>query len=126
MAKQKYIWLKMSREWGGFAIGDVVRFGESKGVERAEKGFGIQVPEPEESKKARIDAAKQVAKSEADAAKVKAAEEEKAKADDEAEVAKVKAAAEEKAKADKVETAVNTPDKEKAVGNSAARSKSKK
>lgn len=124
MAKQKYIWLKMSREWGGFAIGDVVRFGESKGVERAEKGFGVQVPEPPEEKRKRLAAAKEAEKAEAEAAEAKTAEAEKAKAD--AEAATAKAAAAEKAKADKVETADNTPAKENAVGNSAAKSKSKK
>lgn len=99
---QKYIWLKMTKEWGGFAIGEIVRFGESKGVERAEKGFGIQVAEPAESKKARADAAKRAAKDEA------------------------KAAVEEKAKADKVETADIAPEKETAEGNSVAKAKSKK
>lgn len=105
MAKKKYIWLSMTREWGGFAVGEVVRFGESKGVEREEQGFGVQVPEPEESKRKRADEAKQLAKAEADAKAT---------------------AADEKANADKVETADSTPVKENAVGRSASKSKSKK
>lgn len=40
----KYIYVKLIKEWGGFQIGDVVRFGWSKGIGRIEKKEGIQVP----------------------------------------------------------------------------------
>ncbi len=97
MAKQNYIWVKMTKEWGGFGVDEVVRFGESKGVERIDKGFGVKVPEPASSKKA---AAADKAKAAKDA---KAAEKAKAEADEKAaEEAKAAEAAAvgEKAKAD--------------------------
>lgn len=43
MAK-KYIYLKMTKEWGGFRIGEIVRFGFNKGQGRMEKGEGVEVP----------------------------------------------------------------------------------
>lgn len=53
----EFIYLKMVKEWGGFKVGDVVRFGHSKGVGRIERGEGIEVPkqpavnDPEKAKK---------------------------------------------------------------------------
>lgn len=53
----KDIYLKMTKEWGGFKVGEVVRFGYTKGVGRIENGEGIKVPkqqavnEPEPKKK---------------------------------------------------------------------------
>jgi hypothetical protein len=41
MAK-KYIYLEMTKEWGGFAVGDVVRFGLTKGLGRIDKGEGVE------------------------------------------------------------------------------------
>ena len=43
MAK-KYIYVKMTKEWGGFGVGDVVRFGYNKGESRIREGYGIEVP----------------------------------------------------------------------------------
>jgi len=40
---EKIIYLKMTKPWGGFNVGDVVRFGENKGRGRIEKGEGIEV-----------------------------------------------------------------------------------
>lgn len=98
MAQTKYIWVEMTKEWGGFAVGQVVRFGESKGVERIGAGFGKKVPEPAESKRATADAKKEAKEAEAKAAAEKAEAEVKAAA--EAKAAEAQAAAE-KAKADK-------------------------
>lgn len=88
---QKYIWLKMTKEWGGFGIDEIVRFGESKGVERISAGFGVEVAEPQESKKAATAAKAKAAKAKAakDTAAAKIAEEAKI-----AEQARVAAAAE--------------------------------
>lgn len=43
MAKE-FIYVKLTKEWGGFAIGDVVRFGANKGQSRIDLGFGVEVP----------------------------------------------------------------------------------
>ena len=40
----KYIYVKLTKEWGGFRVGDVVRFGWNKGMGRIEKKEGVQVP----------------------------------------------------------------------------------
>lgn len=40
----KFIYVKLTKEWGGFAVGDVVRFGLNKGQARIDKGEGIEVP----------------------------------------------------------------------------------
>ena len=40
----KYIYVKLTKEWGGFQIGDVVRFGWNKGMGRIDKKEGVQVP----------------------------------------------------------------------------------
>lgn len=40
---EKYIYVKLIKEWGGFQIGDVVRFGINKGQGRIDKGEGIKV-----------------------------------------------------------------------------------
>ena len=42
MSKQ-YVYVKLTKEWGGFKIGDVVRFGYTKGIARIEKGEGVAV-----------------------------------------------------------------------------------
>ena len=39
----KYIYVKMTKEWGGFAVGDVVRFGYTKGERKIAEGFGVEV-----------------------------------------------------------------------------------
>jgi hypothetical protein len=39
----KYIYVKLIKEWGGFRVGDVVRFGWNKGMGRIEKKEGIEV-----------------------------------------------------------------------------------
>ena len=41
---EKYIYIKMVKEWGGFPVGAVVRFGYSKGQGRIEAGEGVEVP----------------------------------------------------------------------------------
>ena len=41
---EKYIYVKMCKEWGGFGIGDVVRFGINKGQGRIDAGQGVEVP----------------------------------------------------------------------------------
>jgi hypothetical protein len=41
---QKDIYLKMTKEWGGFRVGDVVRFGYSKAQGRIANGEGVEVP----------------------------------------------------------------------------------
>lgn len=41
---EQYIYLKMIKPWGGFNIGDIVRFGLNKGLDRIDKGEGIKVP----------------------------------------------------------------------------------
>jgi hypothetical protein len=41
---QEYVYLKMVKPWGGFNVGDIVRFGWNKGQARIEKGEGIEVP----------------------------------------------------------------------------------
>ena len=41
MAKDIYV--QLTKEWGGFAVGDVVRFGYSKGMRRIEAGGGVKV-----------------------------------------------------------------------------------
>lgn len=44
--KKTYIWLKMTKDWGGFEIGEIVRFGTSKGEGRIANGEGVQVKPP--------------------------------------------------------------------------------
>ena len=41
MAKDIYV--QLTKEWGGFKVGDVVRFGYNKGISRIDAGFGVQV-----------------------------------------------------------------------------------
>jgi hypothetical protein len=43
MFKSKYIYVKLTAKWGGFQVGDVIRFGRSKGLVRIEAGDGIEV-----------------------------------------------------------------------------------
>ena len=40
----EYIYVKLIKEWGGFSIGDVVRFGGTKGQDRIANGEGVEVP----------------------------------------------------------------------------------
>ena len=40
---EQYMYLKMTKEWGESKVGDVVRFGFSKGLERIAAGEGIRV-----------------------------------------------------------------------------------
>lgn len=45
MGEQEFIWVKLTQEWGGFQIGDVVRFGKNKGKALIiDKGMGYEVP----------------------------------------------------------------------------------
>lgn len=44
---QKIIYVKMTKVWAQFQIGDVVRFGEPKGRSRIELGMGHEVPKSE-------------------------------------------------------------------------------
>ena len=44
----EYIYVKLLKKWGGFKVGDVVRFGTSKGEGRIAKGEGIKVEKPKE------------------------------------------------------------------------------
>jgi len=37
------IYVKLTKEWGGFKVGDVVRFGRCKGLDRIAAGEGIEV-----------------------------------------------------------------------------------
>lgn len=39
----EYIYVKLIKKWGGFKVGDVVRFGTNKGEGRIAKGEGIRV-----------------------------------------------------------------------------------
>ena len=85
----EYIYVKLLKKWGGFAIGEVVRFGVNKGEGRIAKGEGVRVEEPKEietaamKRAAAVDVkAKLKAKAEAEqAAKEKAAAEAKADAE---------------------------------------------
>ncbi len=52
-AKKTYIWLKMTKEWGGFHVGDIVRFGTPKGLGRVDAGEGVKVDPPAEELKKR-------------------------------------------------------------------------
>lgn len=40
---QKYIYVKLTKEWGGFQVDDVVRFGISKGERIINQGIGVKV-----------------------------------------------------------------------------------
>lgn len=91
---QPIIYVKMTKEWAGFQIGEIVRFGESKGRSRIELGMGIEVPKP-----------KSVVAAEAKEAK--AAAEEKAKAEADAKAATEAATAANKSP--EVENATNVP-----------------
>ncbi len=51
MMAEKYIYLKMTKEWGGFQIGQIVRFGENKARGRIAAGEGIEVSKPSPAKK---------------------------------------------------------------------------
>ena len=90
----EYIYVKLIKKWGGFSVGDVVRFGVSKGEGRIAKGEGVKVEKPKEIETAAMKRAAAVdvktkLKAKAD---VKQAAKEKA-------AAEVKADAEKKAKA---------------------------
>ena len=104
MAKDKYIWVKLTKEWGGFDVDETVRIGLPKGANLVEAGIGREVPEPADEKKKRL---KVEAKAKVDAEAARLAVE--AKAAEEAE-AKAKADAEKKT----AEKATHTPDAETA------------
>ena len=67
MAKDIYI--KLTKEWGGFQVGDIVRFGYSKGQARIAAGEGVEVskqpalndPKPSKRPKAETATAKPAA-----------------------------------------------------------------
>ena len=54
----EYIYVKLTKEWGGFLVDDIVRFGISKGERIIEQGYGAKVkkqeavndPKPEQKK----------------------------------------------------------------------------
>lgn len=107
MAKNEYVWIKLSKPWGGFEKGEVVKFGQPKGQHRLDAGDGVEVPEPAESRKATAAANAKAAE------EAKAAKEAEAAAKKEAEGAEAKATAD-KGKADKkakTENADNRPGK---------------
>ena len=54
---EKYIYLKMTKEWGGFRIGEVVRFGENKGRGRIKNGEGVEVAKPKVREKPKTETA---------------------------------------------------------------------
>jgi len=41
---EKYMYVKLIKEWGGYQVGDIVRFGWNKGEGRVTAGEGVQVP----------------------------------------------------------------------------------
>lgn len=43
MAKE-FMYVKLTKEWGGFSVDDVIRFGYNKGESRIREGFGVEVP----------------------------------------------------------------------------------
>jgi colicin import membrane protein len=96
----EHIYVKMIKKWGGFRVGDVVRFGRTKGEARIRAGEGEQVKrqrvvnEPAAIEMAMLDTK---AKPDAKAQAAKAAAEAKAKAEADA---KAQAEADAKAKAE--------------------------
>ena len=103
----EYIYVKLIKKWGGFGVGDIVRFGTSKGEGRIAKGEGVKVEKPKEIETAAMKRAagvdvKAKLKAKADAkkaAKEKAVAESKAKAEAEKKAkAKAKAKSKEKTK----------------------------
>ena len=50
----EYIYVKLLKKWGGFAIGEVVRFGVNKGEGRIAKGEGVKVEKPKAAKEREI------------------------------------------------------------------------
>jgi len=42
---KEFMYVKLTKYWGGFNAGDVVRFGYGKGESRVAEGFGKEVPE---------------------------------------------------------------------------------
>lgn len=47
----EYIYVKLIKKWGGFKVGEVVRFGVNKGEGRIAKGEGIKVEKPKSVEK---------------------------------------------------------------------------
>lgn len=88
---EKYMYLRMTKKWGESNVGDVVRFGWSKGLERIAAAEGVRVNKPKEVETATLDI-----KAKADA-KAKA----KAEADERAKAKAERKAKSEKAKAEK-------------------------
>ena len=42
--EDKYIYVKLIKVWSRFKVGDVIRFGRSKGLGRINAGEGVEVP----------------------------------------------------------------------------------
>ena len=40
----KYIYVKLIKKWSRYKVGDVIRFGYSKGQNRIKLGYGVEVP----------------------------------------------------------------------------------
>jgi len=112
---EKYIYIELTKKWGGFKVGDVVRFGKSKGEGRIKAGEGVVVkkqravndpPAARPTPKAETATAKPPAETADNPPVIDAKAKAEAKAEAEAEakakaeaVAKAKAEAEAKAKA---------------------------
>ena len=92
MFNSKYIYLKMLKKWGGFQVGDVVRFSRTKGEGRITSGDGelvkkqqaVNDPVPEK-KNTKIETAMHTPKSENAMLDTKASPDAKAKAKADAE-----------------------------------------
>lgn len=97
----KYIWIKLSKDWGTFVKGDTFRCGLPKGQQLIEAGYGHEVPEPADEKKKRLMAE---GKAKADTKKA-----EKEKAEEE------KKTAEKATKTPDAETADNRPNPKEAT-----------
>jgi colicin import membrane protein len=101
-----YIYLKMVKKWGGFKVGDIVRFGRSKGEARIAAGDGELVKRQRAVNEPVVETAVAVPKAERAVVDRKATDnakdEAKARADAKAEAEKkAKAEAEKKAQDDK-------------------------
>ena len=94
---EQYMYLKMTKEWGESKVGDVVRFGFSKGLERIAAGEGIRVKKSGEVETAMVTprTCTGIPKSENAILDIKAKADAKAKAKE-----KAKADADKKAKAE--------------------------
>jgi hypothetical protein len=41
---KKYIYVKLTKKWSRYKVGDVIRFGLKKGRGRIDSGYGVEVP----------------------------------------------------------------------------------